>query len=131
VKEPIVCWWKVVWCLVAIPRHSFLLWLVFRDVLVTKEMMSKWGYAGDSLCPFCRGKLESREHLFFKCSFSSRIWRELMASCLGFNLVEGWEEVAQWCILALKGDSLKTKLCILSLGVSFIIYGTNGSIGMI
>jgi hypothetical protein len=85
-------------------------------VLVTKEMMSKWGYAGDSLCPFCRGKLESREHLFFKCSFSSRIWRELMASCLGFNLVEGWEEVAQWCILALKGDSLKTKLCILSLG---------------
>jgi hypothetical protein len=56
-----VCWWKVVWCLVAIPRHSFLLWLVFRDALVTKEMMSKWGYAGDCLCPFCRGKLESRD----------------------------------------------------------------------
>jgi hypothetical protein len=49
VKEPIVCWWKVVWCPVAIPRHSFLLWLVFRDALVTKETMSKWGYAGDCL----------------------------------------------------------------------------------
>jgi hypothetical protein len=117
VKEPIVCWWKVVWCPVAIPRHSFLLLLVFRDALVTKETMSKWGYAGDCLCPFCRGKVERelmalvfREHLFFKCSFSSYIWRELMASCLGFNLVEGWGEVARWCISALKGDSLKTRL---------------------
>jgi hypothetical protein len=41
-----------------------------------------------------------------------------MASCLVFNLVEGWEEVAQWCVVALKGDSLKTRLCKLSIGAA-------------
>jgi hypothetical protein len=49
----------------AISRHYFLLWLVFKDALVTKEKMCKWGYAGDSLCLFCRGRQESREHIFF------------------------------------------------------------------
>jgi hypothetical protein len=44
-KQPVVDWWKVVWFSLAIPRHSFLLWLVFRDALVTKEKMCKWGYA--------------------------------------------------------------------------------------
>jgi hypothetical protein len=117
-KEPTMNWKKIVCFSVAIPWHSFFLWLVFRDAIVTNERMCKWGYAGDCLCPFCRGKLESREHLFFKCSFSSRVWRKLMASCLVFNLVEGWKEVAQWCVVALKGDSLKTRLCKLSIGAA-------------
>jgi hypothetical protein len=38
-KKPAMDWWKVVWFSLAIPRHSFLLWLVFRDALVTKERM--------------------------------------------------------------------------------------------
>jgi len=116
VKAPTVSWWKVVWNPVAIPRHSFLLWLVFRDALVSKERMCRWGYAGDCLCPFCRSKLENREHLFFKCSFSTRLWKDLMASCLVSNPVEAWEAVVKWSVAALKGDSLKSRLCILSLG---------------
>jgi hypothetical protein len=65
-KQPVVDWWKVVWFSLAIPRHAFLLWLVFRDALVTKEKMCKWGYAGDSLRLFCRGRQESRDHLFLE-----------------------------------------------------------------
>jgi hypothetical protein len=56
VNQLVVYWWKVVWFSLSIPFHSFLLWLVIKDALVTKEKMSKWGYAGDSLCLFCRGK---------------------------------------------------------------------------
>jgi len=39
-------------CLVSpasIFRHSFLLWLVFRDALVTKQRMSGWSYTGQIL----------------------------------------------------------------------------------
>jgi len=32
--------------------------------------MRGWGYVGDCLCPFCRSGMESRDHLFFECSFS-------------------------------------------------------------
>jgi hypothetical protein len=30
-------WWKLVWFSMAIPKHSFILWLVFGDALVTKQ----------------------------------------------------------------------------------------------
>jgi hypothetical protein len=36
-KRPEVTWFKVVWFPLAIPRHAFMLSLVFRGALVTKE----------------------------------------------------------------------------------------------
>jgi hypothetical protein len=105
-KEPHVKWWKVVWNPVAIPRHSFLLWLVFRDTLTTKERMCRWGYIGDYLCPFCRCRLENREHLLFQCSFSKRIWKDLMASCLVSKPVETWEDVVNWSMVEQPAESL-------------------------
>jgi len=55
----VVSWWKLVWFPMAIPMHSFILWLTFRDALVTKHKMHSWGYTGPSLCPFCYGAFES------------------------------------------------------------------------
>jgi hypothetical protein len=40
VKLLVVAWWKLVWDPLAIPRHSFFLWLVFREAIVTKYQMS-------------------------------------------------------------------------------------------
>ncbi|XP_062167062.1 uncharacterized protein LOC133873362 [Alnus glutinosa] len=86
------------------------------DALITKEKMCIWGYEGDILCPFCRACIECRDHLFFKCSFSRRIWRNVMQSCLEPFPVVDWDDVAIWCMMQLKGKSLKTRLCKLSLG---------------
>jgi hypothetical protein len=36
-KQPIVPWYKVVWFPAAIPRHSFVLWLVFKEAIVTRK----------------------------------------------------------------------------------------------
>lgn len=30
------------------------------------------------LCLFCRGCVEGRDHIFFRCGFSYRIWREIL-----------------------------------------------------
>jgi hypothetical protein len=85
--HPVVNWWKLVWFPLAIPRHSFMLWLTFRDALVTKQKMCCWGYAEKSLCLSCYGRQESREHLFFRCSFSGRIWSSIMAECSFKNVL--------------------------------------------
>jgi hypothetical protein len=37
-KFPVVPWWKVVWHSKAIPRHAFILWLVFRQAIATEKM---------------------------------------------------------------------------------------------
>jgi hypothetical protein len=41
---PAVGWWKLVWFPTSIPKHSFFIWLIFWNALVTKEKMCGWGY---------------------------------------------------------------------------------------
>jgi hypothetical protein len=92
VKLSVVAWWKLVWHPLAISRHSFFIWLVFREVIVTKYHMSSWGYTDSVLCLFCHACYESQEHLlllllllllfFFQYGFSLRIWRTSMSACL-------------------------------------------------
>jgi len=73
-----VVWHKVVWYALAIPKHAFILWLVFRDALITKEKMCTWGFTGSTLCLSWFACQESRDHLFFSCSFSCRVWKSIM-----------------------------------------------------
>jgi hypothetical protein len=108
----------MVWNPVAIPRHSFLLWLVFRDALITKERMCVWGFMGDCLCSFCRGRIENREHLFFQCGFSNCIWKELMALCLVRQPRYSWDDIENWSMKELRSDCLMARLCILCLGAT-------------
>lgn len=42
IKAPPMNWWKMVWNPVAIPRYSFLLWLVFRDALINYQGKDVW-----------------------------------------------------------------------------------------
>lgn len=74
------------------------------------------GYKGDVVCCFCRGSIESREHLFFGCGFSKRIWREVVRKCLVNDPRTDWEEVQEWGVKGLKQESLKGILCKFSLG---------------
>lgn len=110
VKKPIVEWWKLVWFSLSIPRHSFFLWLVFRDAIVTKERMCRWGYSGSTNCLFCHGFQESWDHLFSQCSYSRRIWRALMVECSYLNPPIDWESVSEWSIAVLHGKGLKSSL---------------------
>jgi hypothetical protein len=96
-KKPVIPWFKVVWFLMAIPRHSFMLWLVFRGALVTKVKLSSWGYGRNILCSFCYAEQESVEHLFFHCSFSRHVWRAVMNDCRVCNPAVEWEDVVN-CI---------------------------------
>jgi hypothetical protein len=44
-KKLEVSWSKLVWFSMAIPKHAFFSWLVFRDALVTKHKMACWGFS--------------------------------------------------------------------------------------
>jgi len=107
-KYPTVVW--------SIPRHSFILWLVFQNALVTKQRMCSWGFTEPSNCLFCHGCIESRDHLFFLCGFSQRIWFALMNACGYYDPPLDWDSVVVWSAARLKGKSLKSCLAKLCLG---------------
>jgi len=111
-----VVWWKLVYFSKYIPRHSFILWLVFREPYVAKERMCSWGYTGPSNCLFCHRCIKSRDHLFFHCSFGRRICYALMHACGYLELPFDWDLAMVWSVARLKGKSLKSCLVELYLG---------------
>lgn len=56
------------------PRHSFHAWLVTLNRLPTRDRLLSWGLAVPATCLLCNQGDESRDHLFFSCSFSSELW---------------------------------------------------------
>lgn len=76
--------------------------------------MLKWGYKGDVLCVFCRSNVGGRDHMFFQCGFSKRIWREVLGKCLVKDPYTDWEEIMSWGLKELKGRNMKATLCRLS-----------------
>jgi len=80
-KRQPVDWWSLIWFNQAIPKQAFLLWLVVPNRLTTGDRLLTWRYKGDTQCCFCRHGTESRDRLFFNCSFSSRIWKICMKRC--------------------------------------------------
>lgn len=69
-----------------------------------------WGYKGDTLCSFCRGSIEGREHLFFHCNFSQIIWKEMMRRCEVVNPMVVWDDVVDCGIVGLKGNVKSHKM---------------------
>ena len=67
-----VSWVRVVWEAWALPKHSFILWLAIKGRLKTKDRLVF--PLEDPDCSLCRGAVESHEHLFFQCSWTSSLW---------------------------------------------------------
>lgn len=78
---PLVSWSKLVWFSFGIPRHSFLTWLVMHNRCPTRDRLLQWGLEVDPKCLLCNSSNESRNHLFFDCSFGGIVWRSISDWC--------------------------------------------------
>ncbi|GJR75216.1 reverse transcriptase zinc-binding domain-containing protein [Tanacetum coccineum] len=78
-----VKWFNVVWFSDRIPRHAIHLWLVIKGKLKTQDRLRRWDInpnntAMSHLCMFCLQVPDSHDHLYFGCSFTSRIWVRML-----------------------------------------------------
>ncbi|GKC57148.1 homeodomain-like protein [Tanacetum coccineum] len=74
-----VDWYRIVWFPHYVPRHAFFLWLVMRNSLKTQDRLKQWDvgintYLNLLRCSLCDLQADSREHLFFECSYSTQVW---------------------------------------------------------
>ena len=65
--------------------------MAILNKLPTKDRMLQWGLAVDSMCVFCRSSIEDRDHLFFQCSITKRIWDNIMGLCLVSDAKTYWK----------------------------------------
>ncbi|KAM6569805.1 hypothetical protein CsatB_017790 [Cannabis sativa] len=79
-EHPKIPWCNLVWDRLVIPKHRFILWLVFWKRLNTKERVSKFNQNIDITCALCGKGDETIEHLFFQCDYSSECLQEIKVS---------------------------------------------------
>jgi hypothetical protein len=100
-----------------------------KDRLLTGERLLKWGYKGEVQCCFCYSQLETQDHLFFECSFSSRIWNYYMIKCRLDSPLVIWNDIVQLGCNSWGKKSLNGLICRLVFGsVVYNIWHTRNEI---
>ena len=74
-----VKWCSMIWFSQCIPRHTFVLWMAVQERLMTQDKIAKWRMNEVLECTLCKKCMDSHEHLFFNCEYSSAVWNELQA----------------------------------------------------
>lgn len=57
------------------------------------DRVERWSQGVDVTCVLCRSNAESRDYLFFECSFTSQIWQYLMSGVLASSYTKVWSEI--------------------------------------
>ena len=90
-------WANLVWFKGAVPRNSFHMWVAHLNRLPTRQRLASWGVAPSPLCCICSIAIESRDHLFLSCAFSSEIWKLVfMRLSPSLHLFNTWSELLSW-----------------------------------
>jgi len=102
---PSVSWHNSIWFKDRIPKHAFICWVVAWNRLHTRDKLRRWGFSILPTCLLCNQHDESREHLFFECTFSHAVWF-YFTSRLNFSPPVQFMDCLQWVKSATRDPNL-------------------------
>lgn len=70
----VVSWHQSIWFKFGIPKHAFHAWVSVCGRLPTRDRLLRWGMSVPPSCLLCGTADESRDHIYFSCSFSRSVW---------------------------------------------------------
>lgn len=122
VSNGILDWCSIVWFSKNVPRWAFILWMAMQSKLASKDRLLKWSVVDNATCVLCRnGTHESHNHLFFDCSHSRVVWKEILQRNFIHRGPLTWEDEKKWFLLHSKGKFIKKSILKLSLAAT--VYG--------
>lgn len=112
-SRPQVPWHRIVWLKKGIPKFKALTWMFVQDRCPTRNKLLSWGLHTDPLCLLCNLHPESRNHIYFQCSFSMGVWRNLSSKLGFFVSTDEWDDILQ-ALICLTGNKHMRYLTILA-----------------
>lgn len=91
-----VPWFSLVWHKARIPKHAFTVWRFVLNRNATLDRLHRWVCDVEQVYLLCGEENETRNHLFFKCSFSKEIWMATVQMLHLSTLPTSWENILQW-----------------------------------
>ncbi|KAG7579708.1 Reverse transcriptase domain [Arabidopsis thaliana x Arabidopsis arenosa] len=89
-QNPVCEWYKAVWFPYSTPKYAFITWLAFQNRLATGDRLLRWNADANGHCVLCGDGVETRNHLFFSCSYSSQVWTALTRGVMAHNFTTSW-----------------------------------------
>ena len=65
---------KWIWQIDTMPKIQIFLWQMCHNTLPVKSTLLRRGCQIDPQCPLCQDDVESSDHLFSKCSQTTKVW---------------------------------------------------------
>jgi hypothetical protein len=72
---------STVWKVWAPPKCKFFAWLVMQNRVWMADRLQRRGWENCGNCPLCNQVQETADHLMYKCRFTLRVWKEILAWC--------------------------------------------------
>ncbi|KAJ6313848.1 hypothetical protein OIU78_017487 [Salix suchowensis] len=95
-KKPLNIFANLAWFPDHVPRISFIFWLATRGRLATMDKPHVSIMITSNLCVLCGERPETHAHLFFQCSYSSRVWNAIISK-VGIAIPPlRWDCLLQW-----------------------------------
>lgn len=107
---PKVNWYRLVWSGKIPARHKFIVWLLVRQRLKTKDLLVRRGMSIDTTCTLCNDEVESCQHLFFKCEYSAVVWKTVLARIDIRRSPLQWDGEFEWLRTTCKGRNVRSRL---------------------
>ncbi|KAE8689834.1 Cysteine-rich receptor-like protein kinase 8 [Hibiscus syriacus] len=101
-----VCWHKLIWYPLNIPKHNLISWMALLNRLPTRDRLQKLGLCSDSTCVNCYQDQESRDHLFSQCPFAVGLWKAVLQLNDMTFIPLTWENMVSWASTTWRGKSL-------------------------
>lgn len=89
--KPTVPWASLTWHKGLIPKHDISVWLFILNRNPTLDRLASWGLDVEVTCLLCGSANESRNHLFFECSYTRPIWGALTQRLRFQDIPYDWE----------------------------------------
>ncbi|KAL9810229.1 putative reverse transcriptase zinc-binding domain-containing protein [Arabidopsis thaliana] len=91
--QPEMQGYRGIWFSNATPKFALLTWLMVRNRIATGEKMGLWNQNTDTSCIFCKNPNETRDHLFFQCVYTRKVWNGLIKGLLLDKYSDRWQDI--------------------------------------
>ncbi|CAN6894972.1 unnamed protein product [Brassica oleracea] len=116
-----VPWYSSIWFKSGIPKHAFHAWVSVRGRLPTRDRLLNWGMSVPSTCLLCGLADESRDHIYFSCSYSRSVWDSFFTQT-SFNQPYTFSEVIRWVHHSTPPGKIRTICKLVTQAVFYAIW---------
>ncbi|KAF4388828.1 hypothetical protein F8388_019007 [Cannabis sativa] len=93
---------NAIWDTLVLPKHRFIFWQIANSHLLTRDYLHHIMVTPNNLCPVCEVEVETHDHIFFNCYYTSQVFEAVNRWLGEFHWPRSTVEMLQFCSNATK-----------------------------